>query len=44
VARPSTSCALLAFEISEVVNETLDDDIMGQCSSDDDSGFDGYYA
>jgi hypothetical protein len=22
----------------------LDDDIMGQCSSDDDSGFDGYYA
>jgi hypothetical protein len=43
MARPSTSCALLAFEINEDVNEALDDDVMGQCSSGDDRYFDGDY-
>jgi hypothetical protein len=44
MARPSTSCVLMEFQISEVVNEVLDDGIMGQCTVDDDSGdFDDDY-
>jgi hypothetical protein len=30
---------LWEFEISEAVNDVLDNDIMGQCSSGDDSDF-----
>jgi hypothetical protein len=40
MARPSTSHVLKAFEISKVVNEIVDINIMGQCSSSDDSDSD----
>jgi hypothetical protein len=40
MAGPSTSCALTELEQIEVLNEVLDDTIISEYSSDDDSVFD----
>jgi hypothetical protein len=36
----STSCVLMEFGSSEIVNEVLDNDAMGQCNSGDDNDSD----
>jgi hypothetical protein len=43
MARPSTSPALGELEQLQVLNEVLDDEIISECSSDEDSVFNNDY-